>query len=488
MKKESCCKISFPKRAFIAFATLLSVRLAGMWMIPLNETTEARYGEMARKMLVSGDWVTLWHEYGVPFWAKPPLYAWLSAASMGALGVSAFAARLPSLILSVVMCWLVYDAAKRREKKDGLTQGGGKNAGLTAALVLASSAGFYVAAGTVMTDPSLVFCTMVVQLAFWHALHDDRHPKTWSWIFFIGCGFGLLSKGPVALVLPGLPVFFWVLIRKEWKALWRKLPWIRGTALTFAIAAPWYVMAEIRTPGFLKYFIVGENIRRFLDPHWKGDLYGFAHAYPYGSIWLFGVAGLFPWSLVALKWARARLTTQDGWILYLVLWNVASLAFFTFCANIIWPYVLMMQPGFALLFAAYAAREENFIRKFVPLTALTAALLAAGAIFAFKAYPQKIANDQADIVAAWKDTNPAPNSHLLFWSNRMEFSAEFYSGGRAFVTSDPRAAELLLTDKTRDCIIAYAYNEDTLPKKVRAAFHEVTRITNHRGTRILLCQ
>ncbi|MBU6474969.1 MAG: glycosyltransferase family 39 protein [Alphaproteobacteria bacterium] len=471
--------MSFTARVFTAFSALLLVRVAGMLLIPLNETTEARYGEMARKMLVSGDWVTLWHKYGVPFWAKPPLYAWLSAASMGLFGADAFAARLPSLLLSVLMCWLVYDAARRRD---------GKTAGLTAALALASSTGFFVAGGTVMTDPSLVFCTMLVQLAFWHALHDEKNPRLWAWLFFTGCGLGLLSKGPVALVLPGLPVFFWVLIRKEWKALWQKLPWVRGTLLTFIIAAPWYLMAEHRTPGFLKYFIVGENISRFLDPHWKGDLYGFAHAYPYGAIWPIAFGGLFPWSLVALKWARTRLRSEDGWILYLVLWSIASLAFFTFCANIIWPYVLMMQPGFALLFAAYAAREETFVRKYVPLTALVTALLGAAAIFAFRYFPQKLANDQADIIKAWQATGPRPNSHLVFWSNRMEFSAEFYSGGRAFVTDDPRAAELLLTDGTRDCIITYTYNEKTLPRDVRKAFHEVARITNHRGTRILLCQ
>ncbi len=477
--KNHCCRISFPKRAFIAFAALAGVRLAGMLLIPLNETTEARYGEMARKMLVSGDWVTLWHKYGVPFWGKPPLYAWLSAAAMGMFGINAFAARLPSLLLSVVMCWLVYDAANRRH---------GKAAGLTAALALASCAGFFVAGGTVMTDPSLVFCTMLVQIAFWYALHDDKNPGFWAWAFFVGCGLGLLSKGPVALVHPGLPVFFWVLIRKQWKPLWQKLPWVRGTLLTFAIATPWYVMAEIRTPGFLKYFIVGENISRFLDPHWKGDLYGFSHAFPYGTIWLFALGGVFPWGLVALKWIKTRLKDDDGWILYLSLWCVASLAFFTFCANIIWPYVLMMQPGFALLFAEYAAREDGFMRKFVPMTALVTALLGAGAIFGFRAFPQKLANDQADIVAAWKTTTPAKNSRLVFWSNRMEFSAEFYSDGRAEVTSDAPAVEKLLHDRTRDCIITYSYNEDTLPPDVRDAFHEVTRIKNHRGTRILLCQ
>lgn len=46
---------------------------------PLFDTTESRYAEIARKMLETGNWVTLQQDYGVPFWAKPPLSIWLSA-------------------------------------------------------------------------------------------------------------------------------------------------------------------------------------------------------------------------------------------------------------------------------------------------------------------------------------------------------------------------------------------------------------------------
>ena len=48
-------------------------RFATMGIYPLSDTTEARYAEVARKMLELGDWITQWYEYGVPFWAKPPL-------------------------------------------------------------------------------------------------------------------------------------------------------------------------------------------------------------------------------------------------------------------------------------------------------------------------------------------------------------------------------------------------------------------------------
>lgn len=75
---------------------------------------------------------------------------------------------------------------------------------------------------------------------------------------------------------------------------------VEGALLTAFLAGPWYLLAELKTPGFLDYFIVGEHIRRFLDPGWTGDLYGSAHDQPKGMIWLFWLWASFPWGIVAL--------------------------------------------------------------------------------------------------------------------------------------------------------------------------------------------
>src|SRR5262249_45484523 len=64
---------------------------------PLLEPDEGRYAEIARKMLVSGDWVvpTLNRR---PFFDKPPLFYWLVAGSFSLFGTSAWAARLVSAL------------------------------------------------------------------------------------------------------------------------------------------------------------------------------------------------------------------------------------------------------------------------------------------------------------------------------------------------------------------------------------------------------
>ena len=94
---------------------LMVLRLIAMWFIPLNETTEARYGEIARKMVETGDWITLYHDYGVPFWAKPPLSTWSSAFFMELFGVNGFWARFPSLLFAIGTVLLTGFLVKKRE-------------------------------------------------------------------------------------------------------------------------------------------------------------------------------------------------------------------------------------------------------------------------------------------------------------------------------------------------------------------------------------
>ena len=447
---------------------LFLVRLLAMVLVPLNDATEARYAEIARKMLETGNWVTPLFDYHVAFWAKPPLSTWLSAGAMSIFGVNEWAVRLPALLLSIGVLALTYLLARSR-----LTRG----AAQMAVLVLASSLLFLMAAGTVMTDPALLFCVALSQIAFWYAVVLQR--RIWGYVFFVGLGLGLLAKGPLAVVLVGLPVFFWVLLRKQWRALWRNLPWFSGSALMLAIALPWYLLAELRTPGFLNYFIMGEHISRFLDSGWKGDLYSFAHATPRGMIWPYALGALFPWSFLFI-WRFARkgrrnfegVRDQEGWLLYVVLWSLMTLAFFTLSGNIIWPYSLPMTPGFALLFATLWG-DTDAKRAFpIVLAACGGVLLLVGCAM-FSLRPEAIGRSQKALIAAWKQDVPSADSTLLYWNSRREFSAEFYSAGRARTSHDPQRALALLANSTRDYIASPESDLNQLPAQVRAQFAEI---------------
>ncbi|CAO0822629.1 4-amino-4-deoxy-L-arabinose transferase [Desulfarculales bacterium] len=71
------------------------------------ETDEARYAEIAREMMESGDWVTPRLNY-VKYFEKPILTYWLVAASFKIFGVSDYTARLTPAIFGTLIVLLTY--------------------------------------------------------------------------------------------------------------------------------------------------------------------------------------------------------------------------------------------------------------------------------------------------------------------------------------------------------------------------------------------
>jgi 4-amino-4-deoxy-L-arabinose transferase-like glycosyltransferase len=181
----------------IAVVAAALARLATLGMYPLVDTTEARYAEIARNMAVLGDWVTPWFRDGLPFWGKPPLSFWLTAASFKAIGINAFAARLPHWICGCLLAWLVWGWLARRSRYTAAV----------AVALIGSSLLFLASAGIVMTDMTLALGTTLMLRGFWLGLHGaPAERRREQWIFFLGLAIGLMAKGPIAALLAGIPI------------------------------------------------------------------------------------------------------------------------------------------------------------------------------------------------------------------------------------------------------------------------------------------
>lgn len=463
---------------------LFFCRVIAICYVPLNDYSEARYGEIARKMLETGNWVTPLHTYTIPFWAKPPLSTWLSAFSMKLFGVNEFAVRLPGLLLSMGVLYLVWSLARKHS---------GEVAARMTVIVLAATLYFFLDAGTVMTDPSLIFCTTLSMVAFWRAVVDGE--KLWSYLFFVGLGLGMLAKGPIAVVLVGLPVFFWVLIRNEWLNLWNKLPWIKGALLATAIALPWYVLAEMRTPGFINYFIVGEHFNRFLHPAWSGDRYGHAHDEPWGMIWLYAGAGIFPWSIPGLFWLGryfkkipAIYRDTDGWMCYLMCFLLAPLLFFTFASNIIYTYTFPTLAAFALFFTECWRRTEkplSELRWIFPLAVFTGfAFLVVTMFFVYK--PEMVAKTQKPIAREWLKMHPTPGSQLVYWDGSVPYSGQFYAAGKVVSTRDVATLCQELSKSEDNYIVIDPEDIKQLPDNLLAKMQPVYKHIYKDQTKVLM--
>ncbi|MDP3561164.1 MAG: glycosyltransferase family 39 protein [Legionellaceae bacterium] len=463
---------------------LLFSRLISMYFMPLNDTTEARYGEIARIMLETGNWITPMQQYGIPFWAKPPLSTWLSALSMKLFGVNELAVRLPGLLLSIGVLGLIWGLANKRSNAD---------VAKISVLVLAGSIFFLLDAGTVMTDPSLLFSITLTLVSFWRAVVGGS--TLWGYLFFVAQGIGLLAKGPIAIVLPAMPIFIWVLRHNKWRELWQYLPWIKGGLITLSIALPWYVLAEVKTPGFLNYFILGENIQRFLQPGWHGDKYGFAHTAPYGMIWIYAFLGIFPWIIPCVFWLGrhgrqlpALCKDDDGWVSYLILCTIIPIVFFTFARNIIYPYVFPSLPTFALLFAELAHRSQVSLKnqyRLIPLASISGIVFLCVAIV-FVVKPELVAKSQNRVVDIFKKEALTAESHLIYWGYKTDYSAQFYSAGHADSTLDAHHLCNLLSNNTRNVVVLDSDIPREFPDKILAKLNEITVIPMlHKRLRIL---
>ena len=312
----------------LIFWVLIIIRGFFNYSLPLMDKTEARYAEIARIMSETQDWITLQIDYGVPFWAKPPLSTWASALSIYVFGNHEFFVRLPYLLLAIVIGLFI-----SRFKKNSSQYFPG--------ILLLCLPEFYLHAGVVSTDLFLSFSVALMMLSFWESIKKESKPY-WGYLFFIGLALGLLAKGPIAAILSLPPIAIWCIISKNIKKAFKSAPWFLGTVLFLFISFPWYYLSELSSPGFINYFIIGEHFERFFNSGWQGDKYGFAKQQPFGIIWAFFIVLILPWSILLIKLLTKKwsIIKKDYWALFLLIWILWIPFFFTTSKSLIHPYIL----------------------------------------------------------------------------------------------------------------------------------------------------
>jgi 4-amino-4-deoxy-L-arabinose transferase-like glycosyltransferase len=431
----------------VLLGILLACRLVLLIFAPHTDPSESRYAEIARKMVETGDWITPQFDYGVPFWAKPPLSIWMSALGLEMFGVNEFGSRIFIFLGALVVLALVADAARREF---------GRTAGWTSAAMLAGMPLFFFCSAAVMTDLALLLGTTLTMVCFRGAMRGA--PGWRSYGVFVGLAIGLLAKGPLALVLSLPPMAGWLLLTGRWRGSWKSVPWLSGTLLMLVMALPWYAAAEHKTPGFLSYFLIGEHWKRFTVRGWEGDLYGNAHPVAPGMIWAYLLLGSFPWCLGLLKaFPSGDITRFRSWAmahygrgLYWLLWLLWPVAFFTPARNIIATYPLPALPALALLLAELRSPRHMPAnppeRKSAPLPLLPTAatiLLTTVAIVVSLFFPQLSPKHSERTLVRRFEQERAPGDRLIYYGPR-KYSAEFYTeGGVDHITSASTLEERL---------------------------------------------
>lgn len=465
------------KTLFWTLTAVLSIRLLSLSSYPLMDTTEARYGEMARLMFETGNWITPQFDYGVPFWGKPPLFTWMSAAGVTLFGINEFALRFPHWLAGVFVILILFSFAKRL----GIS-------GVVAAIVVASSGMFLIAAGAVMTDMALTLGITIAMWGFylcWESYDQDVPTLRWAFVGFSGLGVGLLAKGPIVILLVGLAIFPWLVINYGLGTgivtFWRRIPIIRGLVLMTAIALPWYVLAEQATPGFLDYFFVGEHFKRFVVSGWEGDLYGTAHTETRGTIWLFWVYAAAPWSIILplviftrIGDVKKIISNNKKLFSFLACWMASPLVFFSFAGNILPAYVLPAIPPLGLIFSLILA-NRIWQTLWLPVAASIAPLL----LIVTSIYIHVHLGEKRSDKALLAHSNP---SIPIYYIGKRPFSGQFYSHGQAkeidmkATLPELRSAQFIVT-------------QESLPKITDSPFFDCKLVFEaHSGRSLYECQ
>ena len=198
-------------RNFFIYSLLAAclICVIGMLGIPLIDIDAAQYASMSREMASTGNYLQL-YDLGKDYLDKPPLLFWLSSISIQLFGVHDWAYRLPSILCLGLALWSVYRFTLLYYNE------------LTAqfsVLVLASSQAFILMAHDVRCDTMLMGFVMfsIWQLAAWY------HRNAWKHFVmaFIGIGLGMLTKGPIAIVVPGVSFAIHFLLQRNWKQFFR---------------------------------------------------------------------------------------------------------------------------------------------------------------------------------------------------------------------------------------------------------------------------
>ena len=344
---------------------------AALGSLPLLEPDEGRNAEVAREMLSTGDWITP-HYDTLPYLDKPAVFFWLEAAAFRIAGVSEWAARLPSALAALgTLLWAWFLA---RQMFPGL-------AALRAGIILATSPLVIILSRLVIFDMTLAFLITGALVCYWMARGEAKH-VWWEAGFFAAMGLASITKGPVGFIVPLLTVVAFEVARGTPREL-KRLSWLKGLAIFFLMALPWFILVSLRNPGFPRYAFWEESLVRFA----AGGVRRGGSLFYYIPIFF---AGFFPWSFflffVALNRVRRWRVLRDerqAAILYLFVWSVVVFVFFSISHSKLPAYFLPATVPLSLLTACAWRELDSAPRAPDWLTAGFAALMALGLVTAF---------------------------------------------------------------------------------------------------------
>lgn len=346
----------FSRVQYALFFGLLAVVYVLGLFVPLMDNDSAHHANIALHMYLTGDYVNL-IDNGRDYLDKPHLHFWLAALSYSVFGVTGFAYKFPSFLFTILGTYSVY--------RLGRTLYNGE-VGRVSALIVASAFAYMLANNDVRMDAILTAC---VAFATWQLVDWVNNKKILNAVgAALGLALGFCTKGHIAVLTPGIGIFFYILYKKDWRSFYH--PQLLLLVLSFFVfISPvvycYYLQYDLHPEKIIRgksgrsgvqFILWKQNFERFQGDSFgadaKNDYFFFFHSF----LWAFA-----PWSVLAfvafINRLKTFLTRRQEWLTTATFATMALLI--TFSGFKLPHYLNIMFPSAAVLTASYLLESEQ---------------------------------------------------------------------------------------------------------------------------------
>ncbi len=341
----------FSRNTYIFLFLLLGIAYFFGLFVPLMDNDSAHHANIALRMYLTGDYVTLVDHAG-DYLDKPHLHFWLSAFSYKIFGVSSFAYKLPSFLFTVIGTYSTYRLGKALYNKE---------VGKLAALMVASAFAYMLANNDVRMDAIL---TASIAFATWQLVEFIQNKKLLPIAgAALGLALGFSTKGHIAVFVPAVAALFYILYRKDWRSFlhWK---WLLLVILFGLFIAPvvycYYLQYNLHPEKLVrgkdhingvKFILLNQSVERFsggMGSDAKHDYLFFLHSF----LWAFA-----PWSILAYIALAGRLKSflsrRDEWLttgVFIIILLIVSFSGFKLphYLNIVFPTTAVLTASFVI--------------------------------------------------------------------------------------------------------------------------------------------
>lgn len=342
------------------------VLILGLGNYGLAETSEARYAEISREMLVSGDYLNP-QLVGVFHFHKPPMAYYITTLGYRVFGVNEFGARFFLQLAIAVQLLLVYGMANLlfTDKKIAFVSG---VVYFTMPIALISSR-------NLTTDAYLT--TFILASIYCWQYYTIKSRVLFLYLFYVFVGLALLTKGPVALLFILTYIIAYKFIFKKKSKI--NVHHILGFLLCLTIGASWYVMVIVDNPKLWDYFVEKQLVSRM-------NSQAYNRSKPFWFYLPLIVGLLFPWWLGILPKLKSSFNQLSGMNKQNRLLLIVAFTLFIFFSMFTTKLIMYILPVFWMLAIFIASQLQTMSlasRKIIAIGYLSLSALLCTALLVF---------------------------------------------------------------------------------------------------------